>query len=41
VISPLTVLGGLAGAVAIGIAAGVYPAIRASCLTPTQALAAP
>lgn len=41
VISPLTVLGGLAGAVAIGIAAGVYPAIRASRLTPTQALAAP
>lgn len=41
VISPLTVLGGLAGAVAIGIAAGVYPAIRASRLTPTQSLAAP
>jgi len=34
-----TIGGGIAGAVLVGIAAGVYPAIRASRLTPTDALA--
>lgn len=33
------VAGGFAGAVLIGMAAGVYPSIRASRLTPTEALA--
>jgi putative ABC transport system permease protein len=41
VIPPLAALGGLAGALFIGMAAGVYPSIRASLLTPTEALAAP
>lgn len=41
VISPLIVLAGLAGAVVIGIIAGVYPATRASRLPPAQALAMP
>ncbi|MFI0538666.1 ABC transporter permease [Streptomyces sp. WSLK1-3] len=37
---PLTVLtAGVAGAVVIGMLAGVYPSVRASRLTPTQALA--
>lgn len=37
---PLTVLGaGVGGAVVIGMVAGVYPAIRAARLTPTEALA--
>jgi putative ABC transport system permease protein len=40
VIAPLTVLGGLAGALIVGMAAGVYPAIRAARLTPAEALAA-
>jgi putative ABC transport system permease protein len=31
--------GGFAGAVLVGMAAGVYPSIRASRLTPTEALA--
>ena len=31
--------GGLCGAVAVGMIAGVYPSIRASRLTPTEALA--
>jgi putative ABC transport system permease protein len=35
------VLGGLGGALLIGMVAGVYPSIRASRLTPTEALAAP
>lgn len=34
------VVGGLAGAVAVGAAAGVYPSIRAARLTPTEALGA-
>lgn len=34
------VAGGLAGAVAVGAAAGVYPSVRAARLTPTEALAA-
>jgi putative ABC transport system permease protein len=41
VIAPLTVAGSLAGAVAVGMAAGVYPAIRAARLTPAEALATP
>jgi putative ABC transport system permease protein len=42
VIIPTTVvLGGLAATVAVGALAGVYPAIRASRLAPTEALAAP
>jgi putative ABC transport system permease protein len=36
-----TVLGGLAASAVIGVLAGVYPAVRASRLTPTEALAAP
>jgi putative ABC transport system permease protein len=36
-----TVLAGLGASVAIGVLAGVYPAVRASRLTPTEALAAP
>jgi putative ABC transport system permease protein len=34
------VAGGLAGAVAVGATAGVYPSVRAARLTPTEALAA-
>ncbi|KAA2262569.1 ABC transporter permease [Solihabitans fulvus] len=41
VIPLTTVLGGVGAAIAIGVLAGVYPAIRASRLTPTEALAAP
>jgi putative ABC transport system permease protein len=33
--------GGLGGAVVVGVVAGVYPAIRAARLTPTEALATP
>jgi putative ABC transport system permease protein len=36
-----TLLAGFGASVAIGILAGVYPAVRASRLTPTEALAAP
>jgi putative ABC transport system permease protein len=36
-----TLLGGLAASASTGILAGVYPAMRASRLTPTEALAAP
>lgn len=39
VLQPVAVLGGLAGAVVVGVTAGVYPAIRASRLSPTEALA--
>ena len=39
VIPPPAVAGGFGGAVLIGMAAGVYPSIRASRLTPTEALA--
>lgn len=39
VLQPAAVLGGLAGAVVVGVTAGVYPAIRASRLSPTEALA--
>ncbi|WP_239165904.1 ABC transporter permease [Catellatospora citrea] len=41
VIPPGSVAGGVGGAVLVGVAAGVYPSIRASRLTPTEALAAP
>ena len=41
VVPGYAVAAGLGGAVLIGVIAGVYPAIRASRLTPTQALAAP
>ncbi|GAA3107021.1 hypothetical protein [Nonomuraea salmonea] len=33
--------GGLAATLAIGAAAGLYPAVRASRLSPTEALATP
>jgi putative ABC transport system permease protein len=35
------VVGGLGAAVGIGVLAGVYPAVRASLLTPTEALGSP
>jgi putative ABC transport system permease protein len=35
------VLAGLGAAVVTGVVAGVHPAVRASRLTPTEALAAP
>ena len=39
VVLPLTALGGgFAGAIGVGIVAGVYPSIRAARLTPTEAL---
>jgi putative ABC transport system permease protein len=34
------VLLGVAGAIVVGVLAGVYPCVRAARLTPTQALAA-
>jgi putative ABC transport system permease protein len=40
VIPAVAVLGSLAGAVAVGVIAGLYPAIRAARLLPTAALAA-
>ncbi|MEV4316895.1 ABC transporter permease [Actinocrispum sp. NPDC049592] len=39
VIPPLAALGGLTGALVVGILAGIHPSIRAARLTPTQALA--
>ncbi|MER6999768.1 ABC transporter permease [Streptomyces sp. NPDC000410] len=41
VIPPWAVLGGIAATLAIGTLAGLYPAVRASRLPPTEALAAP
>nr|CTQ95805.1 Protein of unknown function DUF214 [Kibdelosporangium sp. MJ126-NF4] len=41
VIPGTAMLGGLAASVTVGVLAGVYPAIRASALTPTEALASP
>jgi putative ABC transport system permease protein len=38
VIPPVTVRGGLAAALGIGAVAGLYPALRAARLTPTEAL---
>jgi putative ABC transport system permease protein len=38
VIPPAAALGGLAGAVVVGVLAGIHPSIRAARLTPTQAL---
>jgi putative ABC transport system permease protein len=40
-IPPSAVIGGLGAALLVGVLAGVFPAIRASRLTPTEALAAP
>lgn len=39
VISPLSVAGGCLGAAVVGVAAGVYPSVRAARLSPTKALA--
>ena len=41
VIPAWSVGGGIGGALLVGVVAGVYPAVRAARLTPTQALAAP
>ncbi|GAA4579715.1 ABC transporter permease [Planotetraspora phitsanulokensis] len=41
VIPPAAAFGGIGGAVVVGMVAGVYPSIRASRLTPTDALSAP
>ncbi|MGP4045917.1 ABC transporter permease [Streptomyces sp. 2A115] len=40
VFPPLALLAGVLGAVTVGMAAGLYPAVRASGLPPTEALAA-
>ncbi|GGU86084.1 ABC transporter permease [Lentzea flava] len=40
-IPPEVLTGGAAAAVFVGVAAGLYPSVRASRLTPTQALSAP
>jgi putative ABC transport system permease protein len=40
-IPPVAVLGGVGSALTIGVLTGLYPAIRAARLTPTEALAAP
>jgi putative ABC transport system permease protein len=39
VIPPLAVVGGVLGAVVVGMVAGIHPSLRAARLTPTQALA--
>jgi len=41
VIPATALLGGIAATLALGVLAGIYPAIRAARLTPTEALAAP
>ena len=38
VIPPIALIGGFAAAVAIGALAGLYPAMRAARLAPTEAL---
>lgn len=38
IIPPIAVIGGFAAAVAIGVIAGLYPAVRASRVSPTEAL---
>jgi putative ABC transport system permease protein len=40
VVSALAVSGGIATALVVGAAAGIYPALRAAALTPTEALRA-
>ncbi|GAB3955813.1 hypothetical protein GCM10027614_66260 [Micromonospora vulcania] len=40
-IPAMAVAGGIGGALLVGVVAGVYPSIRASRLTPTEALATP
>ncbi|MEU4528170.1 ABC transporter permease [Micromonospora ureilytica] len=40
-IPPTAVLGGITGALLVGVVAGVYPSIRAARLTPTEALNTP
>jgi putative ABC transport system permease protein len=39
VVPPVSALGGIAGAIVVGAIAGLHPSIRASHLTPTEALA--
>ncbi|MFW7413931.1 ABC transporter permease [Demequina sp. SO4-18] len=38
VIPPIAIIGGLGGALIIGAVAGLYPAIRAASMSPTEAL---
>ena len=40
VVSALAVGGGIGTALVVGAAAGIYPAVRAAALTPTEALRA-
>jgi putative ABC transport system permease protein len=41
VVPPWVIAGGVGATVAIGALAGLYPAVRASLLPPTEALAGP